>query len=832
MTEASGVNTQDDNIAAFCMCPKGMTGTVADDGTGTCTDCESGTFKAAPGNASCINCVAGKFGSTTGLFMCMDCHADRVQSTDRTSCICKAGMYGADSNDACTQCEGGKVKVANGNLVGDCILCANAEHFASADGASCVASCDAGQVTVITTSNGKYCAVSCPAGFRNDGTGNCIACSGANQYQDVVGQAACKTCAGETMGFGQIQTASGTANTACGCGIGYTQALAGAAKDGSGHVCEKCAVDGVNKDYQDQVAQETCKTCSAVGAVRVLANGSLAESGDAAVACSCDVGMSGTIDNSGSGTCTDCVIGKYRNSYGWSVAVSGTEMTCTACAIGEFQDVQGQTACKVCDPTTKHRTTAAVGTSNPLECVCKAGKFGPAANADGTGTCTNCEQGKFKILIGNGVNSQSDCNACHADRSTASTGAESAASCECKQGLYGSSGDNAACSGSCEVGKYKDSVGDAAESCLSCEATRTTEAVGAVNAYLCKCKAGYFGANAGDVNIACTACDIGSFKTAVGDGSNNSQADCTQCHADRSTVATSSTSVADCICKPGKRGLAASGTTDGCTACTTGTWKSALANEECATCHADRATTGTGSTAGTDCLCKKGHYGAASDNGDTACTACEVGTFKDTIGSSESGCKACNADRTTTGTASTAGNECVCNPGFFGPMAATDGQATCTGCTAGKFKTDAGNGVNVETSDCTSCVHGKYGDAIGLNACKNCDEASFTKDLGMTECSTCKMSVGMGFAPYLSVQTVVASDKASCLCPAGTVQESGSAKDGSMHNCAGCTHTTYSPVAGRTSIEGCSSCAGSGRARKNAAGEKASEDENGVLLLP
>ena len=97
--------------------------------------------------------------------------------------------------------------------------------------------------------------------------------------------------------------------------------------------------------------------------------------------------------------------------------------------------------------------------------------------------------------------------------------------------------------------------------------------------------------------------------------------------------------------------------------------------------------------------CDAGYTTASLSSGQTTntCTQCVSGYFGDGDGNgsgANEGCTLCdaNADGCTTTTAGT------CNAGYYGTAASVD----CAACSAGKFKTAAGDGD--EASVCLDCV--------------------------------------------------------------------------------------------------------------------------------
>lgn len=139
----------------------------------------------------------------------------------------------------------------------------------------------------------------------------------------------------------------------------------------------------------------------------------------------------------------------------------------------------------------------------------------------------------------------------------------------------------------------------------------------------------------------CSACPTGTWKSATGSGS------CTGCPFFSGGTCTPCTDSTACLCNAGYSGP------DGgsCTACVAATYKSGNGSQACTSCPANSGSLGTALTV---CPCDAGFTGP-----DGACEACAVGTHKSAPG--PSACEAC-PENTTSALAS---SSCVCDKGYY-----------------------------------------------------------------------------------------------------------------------------------------------------------------------
>jgi hypothetical protein len=283
------------------------------------------------------------------------------------------------------------------------------------------------------------------------------------------------------------------------------------------------------------------------------------------------------------------------------------------------------------------------------------------------GTCTICESGKYKDVIGD-----FDCTDCP-DNSTSLAGSEAQTDCKCDKGFSGSDGGQCT---ACQAGTYKNIIGS--DSCLACEAGKyqnlpgqskcsdcpvnMTSNPGSTDLFYCKCNVGFTGPDGGQ----CTACSAGTYKNIIG--------------------------------------------SDSCLACKAGTYQNLSGQSECSNCPVNKSTTGAESNSIEDCKCDVGYYATGSscdqchegtyksEVADTDCILCPVNTYSDTRGTIT--CRNCPSNSNSY-EGSTQSYDCKCNAGFSGP----DGE-TCNECPVNTFKTIIGPSECIQCPDTTISVQG------------------------------------------------------------------------------------------------------------------------------
>ena len=207
----------------------------------------------------------------------------------------------------------------------------------------------------------------------------------------------------------------------------------------------------------------------------------------------------------------------------------------------------------------------------------------------------------------------------------------------------------------------------------------------------------------------CEPCPVNTYKEITGPGI------CSTCIGGK-TSALGSNNPDNCVCPTGsiesqstcqlcnEGEYAEEGT---CEKCPTGTYNPNKGQDTCTDCPFGETST-EGSSSITNCLCSKGFY---HGSGETPCLSCEAGTFKDTIGNSE--CTTCSESFTSSKDASEEETDCTCKAGYN----RIDPDSGCQPCEMGTYK------ENLGTSMCTTCVSATtYSPFVGAIRCEDCPE--------------------------------------------------------------------------------------------------------------
>jgi len=167
----------------------------------------------------------------------------------------------------------------------------------------------------------------------------------------------------------------------------------------------------------------------------------------------CPLGSTGD----GSATCTPCPVGHFSK---WDYA----SQPCYECTRGTYADVEGSSACKLCEDG-MHSTNGATVCND-----CLAGKYVDAENK-----CIECSPGSYSKW-----SSLEACSMCEPGRYAKSPGATS---CElCDSGTHSTSTGATACV-SCAPGRYADGLG--LTTCAECNPGRYSDVQGATSCTLC-----------------------------------------------------------------------------------------------------------------------------------------------------------------------------------------------------------------------------------------------------------------------------------------------------------------------------------------------------------
>ncbi|KAL8274450.1 hypothetical protein Esti_001610 [Eimeria stiedai] len=216
--------------------------------------------------------------------------------------------------------------------------------------------------------------------------------------------------------------------------------------------------------------------------------------------------------------------------------------------------------------------------------------------------------------------------------------------------------------------------------------------------FSCMCTAGfeYVGIDAYTGKVMCEPARLGVYKDTLGNISG------TQCPHGSFTLATGSTSLADCVCSAGFYLDEKSRTCKSCPIgayCLGGLDPETHWHRSYEACPVHTTTKNKNSTSIDDCLCDKGFYKTTTGAGGKACVQCEINSYKDWIGSEA--CKQCSENSGTIVTGSTSSAQCLCQAGYY----YSDALRECIAC-KNPFKYCPGGEMDCSEED-TDCVGGK-----------------------------------------------------------------------------------------------------------------------------
>ena len=406
-------------------------------------------------------------------------------------------------------------------------------------------------------------------------------------------------------------------------------------------------------------------------------------------------------------------------TQGYTPDANGKE--CVACEAGTFKATKGKTDCHKCEAGTYStieaatspetcikcpaHSTSAEGSSGVDDCKCHPGftganggtceecRAGTYKSVSGSGECVRCKDGTYSTI--RGASSKDTCTPCSAV-SSSKWGAGSS-TCQCNKGYTGP--DLGPCE-PCSAGTYKSILGS--ESCVNVCPANSHSPPGSTVITDCKCNAGYTGADGG----TCSPCGAGSYKPSAG------SEECTSCPANTHSEVVASVSVTDCTCNKGHTGA-------DCHPCAAGTYKDIKGSGDCVVCPVDTysavlgaisestcepcpedTSSGSGSSAKSDCKCKAGSLGP----GGGPCTACPSGKYQQ-------------------------GSECVdCPEGYTSHPGSTSAEHCLDICDAGSYGPAGG--------PCVLCEEGKYKGTPGSDACTDCP-ANTNSAKGSDELADC-----------------------------------------------------------------------------------------------
>ena len=553
--------------------------------------------------------------------------------TEGQDCVCGSNQYWAgcysDGSDPgqckdCDDCPTNQYKTGCGGLnAGTCQACnpssCSANHYLVGCGGLSAGTCTACPGCPINQErigcSRTYSQGSCnPCGSAEykdtDTNAACQACPGcpAGQYNT-----ACQTCAATESGFFSTSTAYGgqvncmMSTTAASCTQG--QELIGCSGSSSGS-CNNCG----SEEFNPVAGGGQCTPCSS--------------------ACASDQYESISCTTTTNRECTNCVscgIGQYRSGCGGINAGS-----CENCPSDEYNDGSSNSECTACTPACGSEYYASVACTSTTNRVCSA-----CTSACGSGfwESTACTATTNRVCTA--------CLLCPPGSTMTGCSGSSAGVCKADPGYSG--GDiggfdattfnslNCATPGTCgsyqacSPGTYKPNSGDSpCEPCPTCLENQYLSACDPITGGTCQdCPAGY-------------SSPPGSLQSS----------DCTLCH--ESTV--NNPTSCDNLCQaPAGYIINSNGNL---LRCPEGTYNSGSTFLTCTDCPTGK-TSKPGSTAESDCECKKGFFLSSSTS---TCSACQPGTYKEYHGNHA--CTDCPASSTSLHSGADDIVDCLCLPDY------------------------------------------------------------------------------------------------------------------------------------------------------------------------
>ncbi|GMH84859.1 hypothetical protein TL16_g10049 [Triparma laevis f. inornata] len=560
--------------------------------------------------------------------------------------------------------------------------------------------------------------------------------------------------------------------------------------------------------------------------------------------------------DSNTGSCTACVVGKQKPSYS---NIWNDIWNCHVCTYQYYQDETGQANCKNCpggytysggpidgNVDCSHGTIAPAGTyveqgQNGVS-PCPAGRY----SSSGATVCTVCPAGK--TTADTGSTSIDSCTNCAAGKYVSRGGSsgylaenDSYICANCPRGTYSTSPGSPSCT-QCASGKASDLQERTLESeCVNCDPGEYSQQSGA---YL-----GYTVDGYAFVAQTCSSCYSGKYQPAAG------QAECLSCPTGTSSVSHAA-SLSDCFnCAKGKYE-----SNNNCQSCPYGTYNNQTGiSERCPMCP-DGTTTqsytydvvsGSASRSQfdgahhiTNCTaCWKGYGGTVnkySSGMDTKlCDACTQGEYQSNNGTM--GCINCPSGKYTEEGASSstqclpcpAGKRCCWNYGSYEGVTNPGDWTITDSCTSANTDVTTGNDETVAiSSNMVDCEKGFYGGA-GENCNNKCMPTTYSTTTGATSIDVCLPCEPGYYCPGFSAtagSNEIYNERKDCpigsycpansaspiRCPAGTStnkQENVPSRTGckscrlgthlsllnpAITDCQKCEAGSYAPVVGRS----------------------------------
>ena len=788
---------QESNVATYYHCKYCSVGTSQNSqGQSSCNDCIAGQYTNQNGRDTCKHCSRTTYQNQKKQTRCKNCNAGQYQDQNgKASCkACTSGQHQDQSTQQnCKQCTAGKYQDQNSRST--CKNCGDGKYQRNTGQNICV-SCPAGQITVSRISSCANCAAgkvqpsSQASTYAVLGIGMCSQCAKGKAF--VSTSSACTPC--ETGMYQPKETEDSPSCEPCvvgkyqsekgfslcyECPTGYLQPVPNSAD------CKACSYG----QYSDEKNAEYCKECQ-VGKYQSEEGETLCsectggqyQANKKSFACSmCDKGRYGTATGGVNNTvCFDCIVGKYQDYKG--------QGNCKLCKLGMYNDKVKQLSEDACNP-------------------CVIGKY---ADQESTPTCTACPDGRYSDELGTifqmypitetpltygtsladkATEKEKDCKGCPSGTRFQMTGSNPAVKVEscikCDAGQYSTVGSTICTL--CAPGKYRQADADA-NACQNCPLGKYGQEKGASLLAQClDCTTGQY--NYVESVTSCKKCSKGKYSNTV---RRMDHKECDDCNPGR--YADGEGTDLCTWCTPGKYNTEfARDRLANCKSCGVGLYESGSTQDATKRRKCDQCPNGrynaeeTGSSLASCIHCASGNY--QTEMSKTLCVGCPIGYYGVEVGAvSISTCLVCPVGTYQTKKSTT--------NIFGGHGSQNDG---CISCMKGTYRVswrglalDTTYDLKKASSDCTSCIVGKYQDQLRQTDCKFCgtDKGHYNKD--------------KHGEPYpnngIDDNRIGEPSSDNCLdCPSGK-------QSNVEHNgCSDCNDGTYKTT-GQTRCQNCESC--------------------------
>ena len=557
------------NVNQRCVCADGF---YCNDGSSNASCAELGEL----GVSQCNACPYGSFCANNMLFSCGENKTSSPNSSHPDHCVCKPGYYLAYSGEEeqCLQCPLGAYcenEVLAWCSDDDALLTTLAPGQSSRD-TGCL--CQAGFFRLYKNDTCKPCPSNFYCPLENEtGLPNVVACP----YNHL-----CVNGVVQEINCAALNRTANQEQSACVCDAGFEENKLGectACREGytkrsrGDHACIPC------NESNYYVNNTTCAPCG----MHEISSGDF-------LSCICQA----PYVRGNPGECVPCPVDHYYTYSFWDAGV--------------------------CLPCPLHTSTGGKSNQTGLgSCECVEGYIS-TNNSNESVSCVSCPSGFYA--------ENNECKSC-GDNAVTLPGSFASSDCFCNTSLCQQFVWGDTCSGSCEVspepcspcaaGHFKDHISThenletcsmcppnqyqpatGQSACELCHPTRVNNNQGSSSANDCKCKNGYE-PNGNLSTISCTPCEPGHYKEDIGNfvcelcgvgyfADAYGMATCISClmqnltRKAETTLSMGSTHVDNCTCAAGKMLQV---TSEICTPCQQGSYKSSAGTHACRLCGED-----------------------------------------------------------------------------------------------------------------------------------------------------------------------------------------------------------------------------------------------------